>query len=1358
MKELKLKATVELDADKLKRDFEAAFQGANGLKDLKGLSDTFKSLSAAANEMAAAMRVAAQAASDLKRSANDAGRATATQSRNQPPALPASPPQRRPPAQPLIPEQPRPLKQDIPRRASEVLPTRRTPLLRDPAQGRVKAADFFDQLAAQKAAAQAEATRQQSLKRRGFAPVTAQSTAFWEQFGSADRSARSLLNPRGLITAGIDRLAPAMGLSAESAAAFGTTLGAAVPVMGALASGASAIAGHIMAANSAGKAFADSSLQISRILGNSFGESAFTNTLLNATGNANNPFSTITLNQIQAQLTQIQQVQRGERKPTEQLATFQNALFQLGIEPTKGNDVKNINDIVKEASIRLQDIRGSQRSAYIQDFAGMFGQDFANLIGLGPRLIDRLENATRLIDAPQTERISALRMEETQVAAANINAFNVAVSNAIGPIEAFGQSLLGQAAAFGAERLNELNQLTPRQLAEKQVALTGLGALTGSPLISLAASFLGLKSSSMQALSGIPDKPARDYGGDGRALAPASRRQLLEFEFDRLTNRLDDFKIAAPKLGPESAQMLKSYKAALSDLKKTANDYGISDMAMFEKMAATNPAIAQKIQQFRELRDSINGAALAATAFNEQYAKASDAHDKLTAATGNLEIVRTNAMQANAKGVVSQIRRYSDQLEKFDALKDDVERLDALAASYVEKKIKVPVAVSRSAPGKSGGPSINQKTEKAYWQSQRAAYLEQRAAIRAAQKPTQGSVASANIARINSDLADQRYASLAGSAAGGPASTARTVIKNEIRTIRAQRGLSKAEKARREKDLKQILAVEEDMAQEGVDMVQNVLFDVTEDAIRDIQERIQSGEFGRGLAEKEGARGRLQSGSAAAREVLADLTMRGMKETGVFDDPYSAFAIAQQRISATLANDLRAKQRKYIESGGSDEQAATDVLMSGQKLQDVPGMFNKEIRRLRGVIDASQEERLTYKMLMDYELVPPNIEKLVAEKKKIDDMVKNMLNPTTTVKQLPGGPIEAAPSVGDVATARYQTAYLQQLKANMSSMAPDAEKVAGMAMGAMSEKGAAGNMRALLERHLNDMMKDIAGGLKIPSIGEIMIGVDGNTKVQIAEDKKQELADKFAASLKDLQASGALAQMELTDVTAVNVAQIAKENAGKLASEQLKDLQAEGMATVAIADLKLGTLSGLDSLKAAVERSLPNITVTKTATVNVVTTTTQRTINRLEKDDIVVPSSGGAGAKTNSPARITPPTNYGNAVGGPGGRAIGGTVMKDRPYWVGEKGPELFMPATNGHVMDTIMSRYLRRDMTALDLNHLRPAPVVQNTQNISIDARGSTSPAAVTSAATRAARHLFLSEDPLLRARDYDRRRGILY
>lgn len=40
----------------------------------------------------------------------------------------------------------------------------------------------------------------------------------------------------------------------------------------------------------------------------------------------------------------------------------------------------------------------------------------------------------------------------------------------------------------------------------------------------------------------------------------------------------------------------------------------------------------------------------------------------------------------------------------------------------------------------------------------------------------------------------------------------------------------------------------------------------------------------------------------------------------------------------------------------------------------------------------------------------------------------------------------------------------------------------------------------------------------------------------------------------------------------------------------------------------------------------------------------------------------------------------GALLGGPPGRATGGPVSPGRPYWVGERGPELFVPTASGRV------------------------------------------------------------------------------
>ncbi len=41
----------------------------------------------------------------------------------------------------------------------------------------------------------------------------------------------------------------------------------------------------------------------------------------------------------------------------------------------------------------------------------------------------------------------------------------------------------------------------------------------------------------------------------------------------------------------------------------------------------------------------------------------------------------------------------------------------------------------------------------------------------------------------------------------------------------------------------------------------------------------------------------------------------------------------------------------------------------------------------------------------------------------------------------------------------------------------------------------------------------------------------------------------------------------------------------------------------------------------------------------------------------------------------------GQLIGGAPGRATGGPVSPERPYWVGERGPELFVPTSSGRVL-----------------------------------------------------------------------------
>ncbi|MGW8188914.1 tail tape measure protein [Sphingomonas hankookensis] len=56
----------------------------------------------------------------------------------------------------------------------------------------------------------------------------------------------------------------------------------------------------------------------------------------------------------------------------------------------------------------------------------------------------------------------------------------------------------------------------------------------------------------------------------------------------------------------------------------------------------------------------------------------------------------------------------------------------------------------------------------------------------------------------------------------------------------------------------------------------------------------------------------------------------------------------------------------------------------------------------------------------------------------------------------------------------------------------------------------------------------------------------------------------------------------------------------------------------------------------------------------------------------VTPGGGGGGGLI---------ALLGQLVGGAPGRATGGPVSPQRPYWVGERGPELFVPTSSGQVV-----------------------------------------------------------------------------
>ena len=109
-------------------------------------------------------------------------------------------------------------------------------------------------------------------------------------------------------------------------------------------------------------------------------------------------------------------------------------------------------------------------------------------------------------------------------------------------------------------------------------------------------------------------------------------------------------------------------------------------------------------------------------------------------------------------------------------------------------------------------------------------------------------------------------------------------------------------------------------------------------------------------------------------------------------------------------------------------------------------------------------------------------------------------------------------------------------------------------------------------------------------------------------------------------------------------------------------------------------------------------------------------------------------------------------------KGIGGSVFKDSPVWVGETGrPELFWPGQDGYITDAITSnKFVNRN------NYERPVntrqPITINTDapqnNISIDARGSSSPLAVSRAVREVAEN-YISDDPRIIAQWAQRRKG---
>jgi len=72
-------------------------------------------------------------------------------------------------------------------------------------------------------------------------------------------------------------------------------------------------------------------------------------------------------------------------------------------------------------------------------------------------------------------------------------------------------------------------------------------------------------------------------------------------------------------------------------------------------------------------------------------------------------------------------------------------------------------------------------------------------------------------------------------------------------------------------------------------------------------------------------------------------------------------------------------------------------------------------------------------------------------------------------------------------------------------------------------------------------------------------------------------------------------------------------------------------------------------------------------------------------------------------------------VGGAPGRATGGPVSPGRPYWVGERGPELFVPASAGSVAATpgTGAREVRVSITVIAGSGEAPRALAQSSRQV---------------------------------------------
>lgn len=505
--------------------------------------------------------------------------------------------------------------------------------------------------------------------------------------------------------------------------------------------------------------------------------------------------------------------------------------------------------------------------------------------------------------------------------------------------------------------------------------------------------------------------------------------------------------------------------------------------------------------------------------------------------------------------------------------------------------------------------------------------------------------------------------------------------------------------------------------------------------------KVSAGHYAMGKAVNYAAQ-ELKNQAAAARESagatdVATYAIRGHASAALADadatwsaaDAYNGYAAAQQRTQSSIkgseqlyagyvrvvkeGNKWKREQRQQHEQAGGAAAAEKEKIVELDKA--MRNVLNSTIRWAKGTTDLGKA--------LGGDAILAFSRKVLAAKKITQETVQELESLASTIKTNISNAIQQANDKLDAAIEKFN-GYRDSIAGGImqGNTLADAAKNQSDAIKAVAEalKGQADAQAALNEARKGDDEKKIADAQKAYE--------DATGTLTVAQDRQKSFLDflqvgadtakAFGKQIDQLRLAGA--SLEVTQ----QIAEMGAETGGRIAAELLSGASAaidranELTRTVQKAAQDAGDAaakqffqSGIDTAQAfmnAINSQIPSIQ----AQLNSIADMIAEKLKVQANVGIAPETQKNYVAPTAAAAKVVMPTytsggrtflqnSMGLTIEVPG-RAVGGPVLPNRPYMVGENGPELMVPKTAGTIVPNgqgnTINVYAQTNANAIDI------------------------------------------------------------